>query len=219
MPWADFVQFLRQLGHDLRNHLNAADLTAAYVNELANEPELKEEIKRLRATIAAAASALQKLSIAIGQVRINPIPYRASELMEDLRNKIAREFPDQTAAIQWEIEQTDATLNVDPQLLQQVLIELFDNAFRHDRGPGPLIACGKIDNQRFVFTLREPKTHFDLPTDNWGRAPLQNVAPGHYGLGLNRVRAIIEAHEGKLHARYEPGKSVLVTTITLPLSA
>jgi hypothetical protein len=109
------------------------------------------------------------------------------------------------------------------------LIELFSNAFRHDRGKGPLIAAGKIDpppdgfaaanNQRFVFSLREPKRTFDLPTEDWGRQPLQRASAGHYGLGLSRVRAIIEAHGGDFHARYEPGESVLVTTIALPLSA
>jgi len=219
VPWTDVVRFVRQLSHDLRNHLNAASLTAAYLNEVATDAEVKIEIKRLRDSIAAAATALQKLSASIGMPRIATIPYRASEFTEDLRQKIASEFPDRSAEIRWEIEATDGPLNVDPQLLQQAIIELFSNAFRHHRGEGSLIAFGKIDNQRFVFGLLEPKSRFDLPTENWGREPLHNVAPGHYGLGLHRARAIIEAHGGELHARYEPGESVLVTTITLPLSA
>jgi signal transduction histidine kinase len=198
--------------------LNAAELTAAYINELATGDEMKAEVKRLRETIAAAASALQKLSAAMGQPRVTAISYRATEFMDDLRKKIASEFPEQSCDVRWEIESTAATLEIDPQLVQQALIELFRNAFRHDRGEGPLIAGGKIDNQRFVFRLREPKRSFELPTEDWGRRPLQLVSPGHYGLGLSRVRAIIEAHGGDFHARYEPGESVLVTTIALPLS-
>lgn len=219
VAWHDVVRFVRQLNHDLRNHLNAADLTAAYINELAHDPELKAEIKRLRETLSATASALQKLSAAIAQPRLQPIPYRASEFLEDLRKKAAADFSDQAAKVHWQTEPTDATLNIDPQLLQQALVELFSNAFRHNRGEGPLIASGKIDNQRFVFTLREPKSVFDRQTDKWAREPFQTVSPGHYGLGLNRARAIIEAHGGELRARYEPGESVLVTTITLPLSS
>lgn len=218
VPWTDVVQFLRQLSHDLRNYLNAADLTAAYLNEVATDAEIKTEIKRLRDSIAAAASALQKLSAKMGQVRLNPLSYRASEFVEDLRKKIATEFPERSGEIRWEIDATDGPLNVDPQLLQQAIIELFSNTFRHNRGESPLVASGKIDNQRFLFSLREPKRGFDLPTENWGREPLHHVAPGHYGLGLHRARAIIEAHGGELHARYEPGESVLVTTIALPLS-
>jgi signal transduction histidine kinase len=219
VPWADIVQFVRQLSHDLRNQLNAADLAAAYIHEVAADTELKSEIKRLRETLSAAATTLQKLSAAMGQARIAPMSYGASEFMEDLQKKIATDFPAQRGEIRWEIEPSDRTLNIDPQLLQQAVLELFQNAFRHDRAKGALIATGKIDNERFVFNLREPKTRFELPTENWGREPLRHAAPGHYGLGLNRVRAIIEAHGGELRARYEPGESVLVTTITLPLSA
>jgi signal transduction histidine kinase len=228
VPWPDVVQFVRQLSHDLRNYLNAADLTAAYINEVATDPALKAEIKRLRESIATAASALQKLSAAMGRVRVAAISYRVSEWIEDLRSKIASEFRDQSGDICWEMEPTDAALNIDPQLLQQAFIELFNNAFRHNRGEGPLVVSAKINppqdgfaaanNQRLVFTLREPKSRFDLSTENWGREPLRSVAPHHYGLGLNRARAIIAAHGGELHARYEAGDSALVTTITLPLA-
>ena len=218
VPWPDLVRFVRQLSHDLRNQLNAADLAAAYINELATDTEFKSEIKRLRETISAAATTLQKLSAAMGQARIAPMSYGALEFMEDLQKKIATDFPGQNTNIRWEIESSEATLDIDPQLLQQAMLELFTNAFRHERAEGTITATGKIDNQRFVFTLSEPKARFELPTDNWGREPLRHIAPGHYGLGLNRVRVTIEAHGGELRARYDPGEAVLVTTITLPLS-
>jgi K+-sensing histidine kinase KdpD len=40
----------------------------------------------------------------------------------------------------------------------------------------------------------------------------------HYGLGLNRVRVIVEAHGGELNAQYDPKASALTTTVRLPLS-
>jgi signal transduction histidine kinase len=218
VPWADVVRFVRQLSHDLRNYLNAADLTAAYLNEVATEAEVKSEVKRLRDSIATAATALQKLSASMGTPRIVTIPYRVSEFIEDLRKKITNEFPDRSAEIRWEIDATDGQLNVDPQLLQHAIIELLSNAFRHNRGDGPITVRNKIDNQQLIFSLHEPKSRFDLPTEHWGYEPFHHVSPAHYGLGLNRARAIIAAHGGELHARYEPGESVLVTTIALPLS-
>ena len=48
VDWNDVVRFMRQLSHDLRNHLNAAELQVAYLNELAESAEMKEEVKRLR---------------------------------------------------------------------------------------------------------------------------------------------------------------------------
>ena len=75
----------------------------------------------------------------------------------------------------------------------------------------------KIDDNRFLFTLHEPKDRFELPTQNWGREPIRKITLRHYGLGLNRVRVIVEAHRGKLHAQYDPNVSALITTLTLPL--
>ena len=219
VSWTDNVRFVRQLSHDLRNHLNAAELQAVYISELTGDAELKTEIKRLRATIAGLGAILQKLLADLGQIKPSLMPYRAVDFVEDLRQKFAHDFPQESAAVNWDIQPGDAALNVDPQLLQQALLELFANAFQHQRGQGPLVATAKIDNDRFVFTLREPKAGFELSTENWGREPLRKISQGHYGLGLNRVRVIVEAHSGELHAHYDPTESVLLTTITLPLSA
>ena len=218
VPWSDAIRFLRQLSHDLRNDLNAITLQSAYIGELEKSEELQGEIKRLREMVSGLASTLQRLSRDVGEVKPNLISYRATDFMEDLRRKIEADFPKQNTEITWDIQPGNATLNVDPQLLQEVFTELFANAFRHDRGKGPLLAKGKIDNHQFLFTLHEPKDRFDLATQNWGREPIRQISQRHYGLGLNRVRCIVEAHGGKLHAQYDPNVSALVTTLTFPVA-
>jgi K+-sensing histidine kinase KdpD len=218
VPWSDTVRFIRQLSHDLRNHLNAIELQSAYISELEENAELKGEIKRLREMISGMTSFLQKLSRGLGDVRPDRISYRASDFIEDLRKKIAQEFPDKSNEIAWNVQADDAVLDIDPQLLQQAFTELFGNAFQHDRGDGELVVTGRIDKNQFVFTLGEPKTRFELSTKNWGREPLRKISEGHYGFGLNRVRVIIEAHDGEMHAQFDSKGSILVTTISLPLS-
>jgi len=218
VPWGDAINFIRQLAHDLRNDLNAIELQSAYITELEKNEESQNELKRLREMVSGLTSTLQRLSRAVGEVSPTQIPYRAADFMEDLRTKIDHDFPTESAKITWDIQTGDAMLNVDPQLLQEAFTEFFDNAFRHDRGKGPVLVKVKIDNNRFLFTLHEPKGHFELPTENWGREPLRKISLRHYGLGLNRARAIIEAHGGELHAQYDPKISTLITTLTLPLS-
>ena len=219
VPWIDIVQFVRQLSHDLRNHLNAIELQSAYIGELTADAEIKTEIKRLREALSGLTTILQKLSAGLGQIRTEVMPYGGADFIEDLRKKVVTDFPRESTAISWDVHLRGAALEIDPQLLQQAFIELFNNAFRHERGKGPLTVTAKIDNDRFVFTLREPKSRFELSTENWGREPLRKISPGHYGLGLNLARIIVKAHGGKLRAHYDPTESVLVTTITLPLSA
>ena len=219
VAWSDVVRFIRQLSHDLRNHLNAIELQSAYISELEREDELKSEIKRLREMISGLTSALQSLSKAVSGVKPNLIPYRAADLAEDLRKKIDHDFSAESAAITWNIPVGDAMLNVDPQLLEEALAELLTNAFRQIRDKGNVVVTAKMENGQFLFTVEEPKAQLDATSDNWGREPLRRVSQGHYGLGLHRVRAIIEAQGGKMYAHYDPNASALITTLALPLSS
>lgn len=219
VSWDNIVRFLRQLSHDLRNDLNAVGLQAAFVSELTgDDAELKEEVKNLRALISKLAVTLEGISSAVGQVSPNMMPYRVSDFIEDVRQKIANNFPAESAAINWENQTSDAMVSIDPQLLQFALLEIFRNAFQHERGEGALTASARINHEKFIFTLTEPKARFEISTANWGREPIGKVRQGHYGLGLNRVRVILEAHDGELRAQYDPKASELITTITLSIS-
>src|SRR3954447_1525682 len=212
----EVVKFIRQLAHDLRNHLNAAELQSAYLAEIAENPEVREEIKRLRAMISQVAGSLQEVTAAMSPPRPTEMEYSARDLVEDLRQKLSSTHPEEGARVQWDVADKDANLNIDPQLLLPALLELFANAFRHERGEGTILASAGPSNGRYVFTLSEPKTNFQRSTENWGREPLRAVGQGHYGLGLHRSRAIFEAHGGEFDAHHDKAASALVTRVTLP---
>jgi K+-sensing histidine kinase KdpD len=219
VPWSDTVRFVRQLSHDLRNDLNAMELQSAYIGELSQDQELTSEIKRLREVVSGLNSTLQLLSRAVGEVTPNVVTYPAGEFLADMRAQIERNFSKENHEIAWDVQLQDEMLNIDPQLFQEVFVELFANAFQHDRGAGALVARARISDGRFVFTLQEPKAVFPSNMQNWGREPLRNVRQRHYGLGLNRVRAIIEAHGGELQAQYDPKAATLISTMALPMSS
>lgn len=212
----EVVKFVRQLAHDLRNHLNAAELQSAYLIEIAENNEVREEIRRLRGMIAQVGTSLQELTAALSPPRLTQMPYAAKELIEDLQQKIAASHPTESAQVNWADDSGDVTLNIDPQLLLPALAELFVNAFRHERAEGPISAAARKEKERFIFTLSEPKRNFERSTENWGREPFRALGQGHYGLGLYRTRAIIEAHGGEFSARYEKRSGSLVTSVTLP---
>jgi K+-sensing histidine kinase KdpD len=218
IPWSDTVRFIRQLNHDLRNHLNTIELQSAYINELAENPDLKGEIKRLREMISRLTAILQKLSRGVDDVKPNLISYRASDFVDDLQKTIAHEFPNTSNEIVWNVQLADGALDIDPVMLQQAFIELFANAFQHDRGEGQIVVTARIDKNRFILTLDEPKTRFELSTESWAREPLRKIGQGHYGFGLNRVRVIMQAHGGEMHAQYDSKTARLITKLILPLS-
>jgi K+-sensing histidine kinase KdpD len=219
VPWPDAVRFVRQLNHDVRNHLNALELQAAFLNEIAPDGEVKDEIKRLRETLSSVATALQKLSTRISDPKLNRIPYPAAHLMTDLQKKFESTHPDRKARVKWTAQASDAKIDVDPQLFQEALTELLENAFRLSPAESEFVIDARTQDAQCAITLREPKEKFEAATEAWGRQPLSHISHGHYGLGLTRVRSIVEAHGGKFSATYDPSARVLVTTILLPLAA
>ena len=105
------------------------------------------------------------------------MPYGAADFVDDLRQKLALDCPDESTKIAWDVQAGDAYLQIDPQSLQTALVELFSNAFRHDRAEGDISFEVRLENDRFVFTIREPKRSFNLPPESgdasrcgrWGR--------------------------------------------------
>jgi light-regulated signal transduction histidine kinase (bacteriophytochrome) len=218
VPWPNIVKFIRQLGHDIRNNLNAVELQSAYLAELANESELKGEVKRLREMVSEIGVALQKLSAALGETGLTIIPYPAADLVEDVKQKLSKDFPDAAPKVSWDVQLKNEKLQIDPLIAQQALLELFANAFHHERNVKEIKTKAYVDGGNFVFELREAKAKFEISTANWGREPLRYLSHGHYGLGLNRIRLVVEAHRGTFGADYDRTTSTLVSKVTFPIA-
>jgi len=216
VSWENFVKFVRQLSHDLRNQLNAAELQSALIGELTNDTEIKSEIHRLRELVSQLGVTLQSLSASVAEPRPTALPYAAKDFIADMQKKIAHEFPEKGQAVKWEVLSTGATLNIDPELTEWAATELFRNAFRHDLAGDEVQAQGSIEGDWFTFSIRETKKE-EIDPAQWTQ-PLQNVSYGHYGLGLRRARKIIAAQGGELTAKFDPASQTLTSTITLPWS-
>lgn len=217
VPMTDVVRFVRQLSHDLRNHLNAAELQAAYLKEIVDDAEVKDEIQRLRAMVSELGGALQKVTASLAPVKLTTMPYEMSAFVEDLQQKVGQQFAADSSAFTWQATDLTGTFEIDPQLLQQAILELVANALLHSRASANIAISASIAGGQFVLTIREPKTAFDASTANWGSEPFKVLKHGHYGLGLPRVRSIVQAHGGSLTARYEPDASTLLTVVSIPL--
>ena len=188
MPWSDTVRFVRQLSHDLRNDLNAIELQSAYIGELAQDQELTSEIKRLREVVSGLNSTLQLLSRAVEEVTPNLITYPAEEFWPTCAHRSSAIFPTENHEITWDVHLKDGVLNIDPQLFQEVFVELFTNAFQHDRGKGALVASAITAMCGSCLRSHESKGGFssELPKLGAGTAP-EHQTETLSGFGLNRV--------------------------------
>jgi len=217
VPWENFVKFLRQLSHDLRNQLNAAELQGALIGEITTDPELKSEVARLRELVAKIGTSLQRLSTAVSEPRPTRLSYPVRDFVSDLQKKVAQDYPKESQHLTWDPTANDAVLDIDPSLIEWAAVQLFDNAFRHSRTPGQIRVSTEMNGNRFSLLVHEPKeTEMEDPS-HWS-IPLRSIGNGHYNLGLPRARAILEAHGGDLTAEFDPDSSTLTSRITLPCS-
>src|SRR5262249_6568669 len=139
---------------------------------------------------------LQKVSRLLARVQPTTIAYRAAEFVEDFRSKLEETHPEEAKNVEWQTLLDAEEIEIDPQLLQTALLELFDNAFTHERAEGIISFIAQAAGDTIEFRLREPKQQFQHHTENWGVTPLIRIRHGHYGLGLFRARSILEAHHG-----------------------
>lgn len=216
ISWENFVKFVRQLSHDLRNQLNAAELQSALIAELTNDAELKSEIRRLRELVSQLGVTLQSLSASVAEPQPTALPYAAKDFIADIQKKVAHEFPEKAQAVKWEVLPADGTLNIDPELTEWAAAELFRNAFRHDLADDEVQAQASVEGDWFTLSIREAKKE-EIDPAQWTQ-PLQKMSHGHYGLGLRRARRIIAAQGGELKAKFDPASRTLTSTITLPCS-
>jgi len=216
IAWPTISKFVSQLNHDLRNHLNAIELQAALLEEIAPNDELRGEVRRLRRMSGDLGAHLQMLSRSMKEPRPQTMDYPVRELVDDLRTKVGEKQPELAPGIEWRNSLGEERLEIDPQLVEEALLELFANAAAHGRTGDPIIFEAQAASNVVIFTLREPKKDFAGEPEKWGVQPFERISHGHYGLGLHRVRAILEAHHGTLAAQFDPATSILVTTVCLP---
>ena len=216
VPWDRFERFVGQFSHDVRNGLNALELQLTFLGEISTDPEAVEEVKRLRRTLGDMTRQMQAVKIATGPAKPSILDYPAADLFDDLRERLAKLFPEAAAKTAWHIELDPALLLlVDPDLTIGGLLELFANTVHFAATSVQCRAASDADTVSFI--LQEVSAAAPpIPPVLWGRTPLHSTRRGAYGLGLFRVHRILESQGGKMQAEYSPEENLLTTTVTLP---
>lgn len=106
-------------------------------------------------------------------------------------------------------------------LIEQVLVNLLDNALKYSEAGSDIFISAKRVEKQIEVAVADRGT--EIPEDDLGRifdkfyrlkSPLQVSGSG---LGLAICRGIIEAHDGSIWANNNPGGGVMITFV-LPLS-
>ncbi|MDO8665533.1 MAG: ATP-binding protein, partial [Gemmatimonadales bacterium] len=127
-----------------------------------------------------------------------------------------------TLAFTTQVDPNSAALQVDPGALQQILLNVLDNAVRHTPAGGRIAVRARRDGPDVRLDISDtgagiPAEHLHRIFERFYRAdPARDRERGGTGLGLAIVKHLVEAHGGHVEAESTVGTG---TTIRMRLPA
>ena len=116
----------------------------------------------------------------------------------------------------------DVPVYGDREMLARALWNLLDNAVRYSPGNPSVTVSVRSDDHRILISVADEG--LGIPVDEQkqifnkfvrGQAAQKTIAKGS-GIGLSIVRQIIDAHDGKVSVKSDPGEGSTFT-ISLPV--
>ena len=223
-----YADFMRAISHDLRTPLTS--IVGSTSALLESEVHLSEDQKRmLLAEIRDDASWLIRMVeniLSVTRIRGETTIQKTAEPLEELVGEIVGKFKKRYTEKQIVVSVPDALVFVpmDVTLIQQVLMNLLENAVLHGEGMTRIDFSVGIEEEGAVFYIENDGDPVDT-------AAMQKLIEGFYftpdqqssldsrrdlGIGLSVCAAIVKAHGGRMFIK--PGKAGGVCTgFNLPL--
>jgi signal transduction histidine kinase len=210
---------LDAVAHDLRTPLMRLRVIAE--NALASEADAEacreslsdclEEVERVRAMLDSLMD-LSEAEAGMMTLRREAVPVRS--LFEDTVSLFGDMAEERTIDLHI-ASPADHTVEGDLNRLRQVLANLVDNALKHTPPGGQVVLGSRADGDEVVLTVVDTGHGIppgDLPRiwDRLFRGDRSRSERG-LGLGLSLVRAIAEAHGGRVEAESAPGRGTRFT--------
>jgi len=216
------TQFFAAASHDLRQPLHTMGLFAAALSDKAHDPEMRNMIDSINASVDALEALFNELldisKIDAGAIRPKAENFALGPLMQRLRIDFKAEA--EAKGLAFRVRQSAATVCSDPLLLERVLRNLINNAIRYTQRGGILVGVRQ----------RGDKCRIEVWDTGIGIAPEQvdKVFEEFYqvgnperdrrkglGLGLSIVRRLAELLGHALTLRSRPGQGT-VFSLELP---
>ncbi len=205
---------LRAVSHDLRTPLTAIYGSCSAMMENYDELSREKQLKLLSEVCADAQwlnrmveNLLSVTRVDADRVRLSKNSTVLEELVDALLVKFHKHYPSQKVRVR--IPEEFVSIPMDAVLIEQVLMNLLENAVFHARGMQNLWLSVHISGSRAVFTVCDdgcgiPAERLpDLFTGLLGSSA-PDSGRGNMGIGLSVCDTIIKAHGGKMEAENRP---------------
>jgi PAS domain S-box-containing protein len=221
--------FLATLSHELRTPLSPVLMTAAALETDATlPPEMRDQITMIRRNVELEARLIDDLldvtRISRGKLQMAPEIADIHRLLEYTAEIVRSDELDRQVRVEFKLEaQCHHTLG-DPARLQQVFWNLIKNAIKFTPAGGSVTLITSNDDSGMIV-VRVVDTGIGIGAELLPRIfaafeqgeAAHNPRFGGLGLGLAISKAIVEMHQGVIHAE-SPGHG-LGATFTVVLTA
>ena len=206
---------LRAVSHDLRTPLTSIYGSCSAI--LENYDSIPDERKMtLLKDIQADSQWLNRMvenllsvtRVDSGSVRLSKHSTVLEELIDALLVKFHKHYPDQM--VQISVPENFVSIPMDPVLIEQVLMNLLENAVFHAHGMHNLWLRVEVKSKKAVFYVEDDGC--GIPTDRMdylftglldSETPVDSTR-SNMGIGLSVCRTIIKAHGSELKAGNRP---------------
>lgn len=217
------------LAHEMMNSLTPIASLSESVERLLKEslpaqghgePEILEALEAIRRRSMGLIDFVERYRAVADLPRPRPQDVRLEELMSGVHRLLSARLEQRGIAFGASIHPTDLSLQADPQLLEQALINLLRNAIDAVNGasePTIEITCRMIDEQQVSIEIAD--NGCGIPEDRRDQVfvPFFTTKAGGSGIGLNLARQVALAHGGRLDlGAHRPAGTLF--TLVLPLA-
>ena len=209
-------RLVRVMGHELNNSLtpikSMATTLRTRLDDGAAVATLREDLGTSLGIIASRAEALGRFMTGYTMLARLPAPRRKPVRLRALVERAATIDTRKTIAVDGD----DVSISVDPDQLEQLIINLVKNA---------VDAAGTAGAVRVRWTVNEKSLRLEVVDSGPGLSGTDNLfvpffttKPGGTGIGLVLCRQIAEAHDGTLTLENREDRSGCVARLELPMS-
>jgi two-component system phosphate regulon sensor histidine kinase PhoR len=208
--------FVSNLSHELRTPLASLKALAETLQEgaLEDPPAARRFIGQIQIEVDALtqmASELLELSkIESGRFSLDRSPVAACDLLHSALGRMQVQAERARVTLRVECADDLPVVHVDPQRLEQVLVNLIHNAVKFTRAGGEVVLLADPLPGEVRFAVRD--TGIGIPAEEvpriferFYRVDKSRTGSGT-GLGLSIARHIVEAHGGKIWAESTEGQ-------------
>lgn len=172
-----------------------------YTSIIKNETEhLQSQVERL-------------LKMAVSEQRELPIEknaFNVKELIDQALSKLQPLTESKGATIKVKLDDEDVEMKADKNHLELAIVNLIENGIKYSSTPSIVIEAGKTDSESFIAVkdngIGIAKKDYKNIFKKFYRVPTGDVhnVKG-FGLGLNFVKKIVDAHNGRIVVNSVPG--------------